>query len=62
VSLLLSAQGKIIRQGEDKTRPTRTVIYVPVDVARDSSFPFSDDAKVVVTIDQENHRLIVEEA
>jgi hypothetical protein len=58
---VLTAKGKIIRQGEDKERPSRTVIYVPVDVARDSSFPFSEDTQVRVTIEPGKRQLIVSE-
>lgn len=59
---MLTATGKVIRQGEDKERPVRTIIYIPVDVARDSSFPFPRDTRVKVEIDAESRRLIISKA
>lgn len=45
--------------------PTRTdrsrtgILYIPADIVKDSSFPFSSDQEVVVRID--GKRLVVEE-
>ena len=54
--------GKVIN------RPTRTggktydkyFIYVPIEVARDTAFPFEINEKVKVKIDIANKRLLVE--
>lgn len=49
-------------------RPTRTggkmydkfFIYVPTDVARDSSFPFKVKDELAIKIDRDNNRLMIE--
>ncbi|MBN1860304.1 MAG: hypothetical protein JW840_02460 [Candidatus Thermoplasmatota archaeon] len=49
-------------------RPTRTgkklydkfFIYVPTELARDSSFPFKTNDELKIRIDQKNRRLILE--
>jgi hypothetical protein len=59
---MLEAQGKLIN------RPTQTggktydkfFIYVPVEVARDSAFPFKANEKVKVRIDVKKSQLIIE--
>lgn len=38
---MLAGQGRLIVQG-DVDRPTRAFIYLPVEVARDSQFPFKE--------------------
>lgn len=38
----------------------RFFIYVPVEVARDSAFPFEADEPVVIKVDADRKRLIVE--
>lgn len=51
-------------------RPTKTggklydkfFIYVPTDVARDSSFPFNVKDELTISIDKKNNRLMVEKA
>lgn len=56
------AYGKLIN------RPTQTggktydkfFIYVPIEVARDTAFPFNANEKVKVKIDLEKQRLLVE--
>jgi len=61
---MLTGDGKLIN------RPTTTggkkydkfFIYVPIEVARDSAFPFKPNDKVHVKIDQETKRLIIEKA
>lgn len=40
----------------------RFFIYVPVEVARDSAFPFKTNEVVTVKIDAEKKRLLVEKA
>ncbi len=54
--------------GKLTNRPTQTggkmydkfFIYVPIEVARDSAFPFKANERVKVKIDVENKRLIIE--
>ena len=49
-------------------RPTKTggklydkfFIYIPTDVARDSSFPFKVKDEVKIRIDKENNRIIID--
>jgi hypothetical protein len=61
---MLEAEGKFLN------RPTQTggklydkfFVYVPTEVARDSLFPFKTNEKVIVKIDPENHRLVIEKA
>ncbi len=40
----------------------RFFLYLPVDLARDERFPFKEDEKVMIRIDEKNKRLIVEKA
>jgi len=59
---MLEAYGKLIN------RPTQTggkmydkfFIYVPIEVARDSAFPFKANEKVKVKINPENKQLMIE--
>ncbi|MDR2719772.1 MAG: hypothetical protein LBC03_03080 [Nitrososphaerota archaeon] len=61
---MLEAHGKLIN------RPTQTggkmydkfFIYVPIEVARDSAFPFKANEKVKVKINIKNNQLIIEKA
>lgn len=55
--LLLEGSAKIIlptRSDRSKTG----ILYIPADIVKDSSFPFSPDQEVVVRID--GRRLVVE--
>ncbi len=40
----------------------RFFLYLPVDLARDERFPFEEDEKVMIRIDETNKRLVVEKA
>jgi hypothetical protein len=59
---MLEAYGKLIN------RPTQTggkmydkfFIYIPIEVARDSAFPFKANEKVKVKIDTKNKRLMID--
>jgi hypothetical protein len=59
---MIEGEGKLIN------RPTQTggktydkfFIYVPIEVARDTAFPFKPKEPVKVRIDIENSRLIIE--
>jgi hypothetical protein len=61
---MLESEGKFLN------RPTTTggklydkfFIYVPTEVARDSLFPFKTNDKVMVRIDAENKRLVIEKS
>lgn len=55
-------------KGKFSNRPTKTIsktydkffIYVPIEVARDSGFPFKSNEVVIIKIDRAKSRLIVE--
>jgi hypothetical protein len=59
---MIEGEGKLIN------RPTQTggktydkfFIYVPIEVARDTAFPFKAKEPIKVKIDIENKRLIIE--
>lgn len=59
---MLEGKGKFIN------RPTKTgkklydkhFIYVPTELARDSSFPFRVKDELNIRIDKDNNRLIIE--
>ena len=61
---MLEGEGRFIN------RPTKTgkklydkhFIYIPTEVARDSSFPFKIRETVKVRIDQKNKRLVIEKS
>lgn len=61
---MIEADGKLIN------RPTQTggktydkfFIYVPIEVARDSAFPFKTNERIKVKIDITNKRLIIEKS
>ena len=61
---MIEANGKLIN------RPTQTggrtydkyFIYVPIEVARDSAFPFKTNERVKVKIDVTNKRLTIEKS
>jgi hypothetical protein len=44
----------------DEKKYDRFFIYLPVEVARDSRFPFEEDEKLLIKIDVKNKRLIIE--
>jgi hypothetical protein len=57
--LMLEGYAKMIlptRSDRSKTG----ILYIPADIVKDSSFPFSPDQEVVVRID--GNRLVVEES
>ncbi|MGA8856476.1 MAG: hypothetical protein WB643_04835 [Candidatus Bathyarchaeia archaeon] len=57
--LMLEGYAKMIlptRSNRSKTG----ILYIPADIVKDSSFPFSPDQEVVVRID--GNRLVVEES
>lgn len=48
-------------QGE-AAKPAKVLVYVPLDVARDSQFPFRDSGPVNVWVDSVGGKLIIEAA
>ena len=61
---MIEGKGKFIN------RPTKTggklydkhFIYIPTEIARDSSFPFKIQETVKINIDKKHHRLIIEKS
>lgn len=43
-----------------KTKYPKYFVYIPVEVARDTAFPFKEGNEIEVIIDIENKRLIIE--
>lgn len=67
--MILTGNRKVLEgKGKFINRRTRTAnkdydrffIYVPVEVARDSAFPFKPEDKVTVRIDKAKNKLVVE--
>ncbi len=68
--MLPTGNPKVVVEGKGKfiNRKTQTAnkeydkffIYVPVELARDGTFPFKPDETVIVRIDKGKRRLIVE--
>ena len=59
---MISGQGRLINR-RTKTAGKeydRFFIYVPAEVARDGLFPFKEGEKLIITVDAENKRLIIE--
>ena len=48
--------GRIFKMGRGNTR----YLSIPSDVANDERFPFEDDEKVKIKIDEKHKRLIIE--
>ncbi len=55
---MLSGQGRLIVQGE-ADRPARAFIYLPVEVARDSQFPFKGNCQVQVSVNLQTKGLTI---
>lgn len=61
---MISGQGKLINR-RTKTAGKeydRFFIYVPAEVARDGLFPFKEGEKLMITVDADNKRLIIEKS
>lgn len=59
---MISGQGKLINR-RTKTAGKeydRFFIYVPAEVARDGLFPFKEGEKLIIKVDANNKRLIIE--
>ncbi len=59
---MISGQGKLINR-RTKTAGKeydRFFIYVPAEVARDGLFPFKEGEKLIITVDADSKRLIIE--
>jgi hypothetical protein len=57
VRKVLSGTGRVIVQ-RDAERAVKVLVYVPLDVARDSRFPFQDSAAVRVSLDGHNNLIV----
>lgn len=55
IKLVLEKETTITREGRSGAK-----IYIPSDIVKDSQFPFKIGEKVLLKIDVENNRLIVE--
>ncbi|MHA1582815.1 MAG: hypothetical protein ACTSYM_10050 [Candidatus Baldrarchaeia archaeon] len=55
LKLVLEKETTITREGRSGAK-----IYIPADIVKDSQFPFEIGEKVLIKIDIENSRLIVE--
>lgn len=56
---MLSGVGRVIVQGE-AGKMAKVLVYVPLDVAKDSQFPFQDSGPVNVWVDPSGGKLIIE--
>ena len=61
-SLVLDGRGKFVNRRTKTANKDydKFFIYIPVEVARDSTFPFKSDQFVRVKIDRRKNRLLVE--
>jgi len=58
---MLEGEGRIIVQGQPE-RPTKLFVYVPVEIARDSQFPFRRSGPVSIRVVVKDKSLVVEES
>ena len=59
---MIRGKGRFVNRpgvSKDKEYP-KYFIYVPIEVARDSSFPFKEGDEVEVTIEPKNNRIVIE--
>lgn len=56
---VLRGEGRVIVQRE-ADRAVKVLVYIPLDVARDSQFPFQDSGPVNVRVESKEGTLIVE--
>lgn len=61
---MLDGKGKFVNRRTKTANKDydRFFLYVPVEVARDSAFPFEPNEIVNIKIDKKNQRLIAEKA
>jgi len=52
--MVLEGKARFIKQGKSKM-----VIYLPVDIIRDSRFPFNGDEDLFISVDPETQSIIV---
>ncbi|MHA1722512.1 MAG: hypothetical protein ACTSXW_05475 [Candidatus Baldrarchaeia archaeon] len=55
VRMVLEKETTITKEGRSGAK-----IYIPADIVKDSQFPFKIGEKVLLKIDTENNRLIIE--
>lgn len=61
---MIRGKGRVVnRPGYSKGKEyPKYFVYIPIEVARDSAFPFQEGDEVEVIVDMENNRLIVEKS
>jgi len=52
--MVLEGNTRFIRQGRDKM-----VLYIPVDIIRDSRFPFKGEENLFISVDPETQSIVV---
>ncbi|VVB85533.1 Uncharacterised protein [uncultured archaeon] len=59
---MIRGKGRVVnRPGYSKGKEyPKYFVYIPIEVARDSAFPFQEGDEVEVIVDMENNRLIIE--
>ena len=53
-NMVLEGNTKFIKQGRDKM-----VLYIPVDIIRDSRFPFKGEEDLFISVDPETQSIVV---
>lgn len=64
VTRMMRGKGRFVNRpgyGKDKKYP-KYYVYVPVNVAEDTAFPFKVGDEVEIVIDLEHKRLVIEKA
>lgn len=61
---MIRGKGRLVnRPGYSKGKEyPKYFVYIPIEVARDSAFPFQEGDEVEIIVDTENKRLIVEKS
>ncbi len=58
---MLKGKGKLVNRpsyAKNKKYP-KYFVYIPIEVARDSAFPFREGDEIEVTVDMENNQVIL---
>jgi ABC-type Mn2+/Zn2+ transport system ATPase subunit len=58
--MLKSSKGRIVFQKNAKAKISRCFIYIPIDISRDSQFPYTENEYVSVIYDPKTKLIIVE--
>lgn len=61
---MIRGKGRVVnRPGYSKGKEyPKYFVYIPIEVARDSAFPFREGDEVEVIVDMEENRLIIEKS